>query len=191
VIDVSDDHVPGSSASPMSTAAALSTEDETIVAAFNTVLEAEMARGRLEVDGIASRIVDGNTVGIAAHLSMALGGAKVVVAQRDLEAARAILFSTDAFDDDKLDEVALAAKATTAPVVVEDADSDALRALKAAVFGLVFVPPVGQLYSLLVLAGLARRRHELSASARRYAVAALAIDAAVLASVAAVLAAIF
>lgn len=194
MIDVNDDHVPGSSASPMSTAAALSTEDETIVAAFDTVLEAEMARGRLEVDGIASRIVDGNTVGIAAHLSMAIGGAKVVVAQNDVEAARAILFSTDAFEPEKLDEAALAAKdeAThAAPVAVEDdADTTALRALKAAVFGLVFVPPVGQLYSLLVLAGLAKRRHELSKGARRHAITALTIDAAVLAAVAAVLAAI-
>ncbi len=187
--------LPRTSAAPMSTAAALSTEDEAIVAAFDTVLEAEMARGRLETDGIAARIVDGNTVGIATHLSMALGGAKVVVCQNDLEAARAILFSPSTFED--LDAAAMAsappqdldagARAEAAALAPAGPDAAALRALKAAVIGLVFLPPVGHLWSLALLAGVWRKRAELSPRARVHAVAAVAVDAVVLAACAAVI----
>ena len=169
----------------MSTAAALSTEDETVVAAFDTVIEAEMARGRLEVEGIPSRIVDGNTVGIAAHLSMALGGAKVVVGMSDLEAARTILFSPSAFADEFH---AVEPRVPEEAPVTSSADADASRALKAAIFGLVFVPPVGQLWSLVLLGRM--KRSELTTRGKRAAVMALVIDATVLAIVAAVLSSI-
>lgn len=158
----------------MSTAAALSTEEETIVAAFDTVLEAEMARGRLEVEDIPSRIVDGNTVGIAAHLSMALGGAKLVVGQSDFDAARTILFSPSAFADEFVDVEPH--EHNDQALIVTQADADASRALKSAIIGLVFVPPLGHLWSLYLLVGVARGGGQLSASGRRQAATALVID---------------
>lgn len=162
----------------MSTAAALSTEDETIVASFDTVLEAEMARGRLEVEGIPSRIVDGNTVGIAAHLSMALGGVKVVVAHSDLEAARGALFAPGTFEDpafapDAADEPA------PPPALALTVDEVANRALRASVVGLIFVPPIGHLWSLWLLSSVWRKRAELSPKGRRQAAAAFVVDAVV------------
>ena len=163
-----------SSASPMSTAAALSTEDETIVAAFDTVLEAEMARGRLEVEDIPARIVDGNTVGIAAHLSMALGGAKLVIGVSDLEAARAILFAPSAFADEFVD-VQPRDDDRGGPLITH-ADADAGRALKSAILGLIFIPPVGHLWSLYLLTRVVRRTDTLTGDGRRQAITALVID---------------
>jgi len=123
----------------MSTSAQLSTEDDAIVAAFDTVLEAEMARGRLESDGISARIVDGNTVGIATHLSVVLGGAKVVVACSDLEAARMILFAPSTTFPD-LDETALANGSAIDDVAGARADTrvDVVTiAVQAGVIGLI------------------------------------------------------
>jgi hypothetical protein len=67
--------------------------DQAQVAAYATLMEAELARGRLESEGIAARVVDGHTVAIAAPLSIALGGVKLWVSRDDLEAARAVLFA--------------------------------------------------------------------------------------------------
>ena len=62
-----------------------------MIAAFGTLLEAELARGRFQSEGIAARLLDEFTIGIAAHLSPALGGVKVVVPIGDVELAREVL----------------------------------------------------------------------------------------------------
>jgi hypothetical protein len=169
----------------MSSSSATSIDEEQIVATFDTVLEAEMARGRLEVEGIASRIVDGNVVGIAQHLSMAVGGAKLVVHESDLAAARTILFSPSALVDE--DFPVNAPDAADGLVPSEQgiahnpisADDLALRALRASVIGLVFFPPLGQLYSLWLLKRLDATA--LTDVGRRRRSISLAIDGAVLA----------
>jgi hypothetical protein len=166
-------HDPASPASPMSSSSQTSIDEEHVVAAFDTVMEAELARGRLEIEGIAARIVDGNVVGIAQHLSMAVGGAKVVVHERDLAAARAVLFSPSALVDD--DAPAAPEPDALAPL---DADALALRALRASVVGLVILPPFLHLYSLWLLRRV--RVAELSAVGRRRRAITLAIDGTVL-----------
>ncbi|HEY4220706.1 MAG TPA: DUF2007 domain-containing protein [Myxococcota bacterium] len=181
--------VPGSSAAPMSTAAALSFSDEAIVAAFDTVLEAEMARGRLESDGIPARIVDGNTVGIAAHLAMVIGGAKVVVSLSDLEAARTILFSPSTFADEVI-EIEAREHDPSAVDIVTRADANASRAMRSAILGLLFFPPLGQLWSLVLLGRVARDRAQLTRAGKARTAVALVVDGGVLA-VAAVIAARF
>lgn len=88
---------PTSPASPMSLSSALSYDDEQVVAAFDSLMEAELARGRLEAEGIAARIADGNMAGIG----LALGGVKLVVAESDVGAARALLFAPSAIVEDE------------------------------------------------------------------------------------------
>ena len=164
----------------MSTSAALSSEDEQVVAAFDTLMEAELARGRLESEGIGARIIDGNTVGIAQHLSSALGGVKLAVAESDYPAARSILFAPSALIDD---EGALDARDEPLPTV-DTPDGVAERALRAAVLGFVVFPPLLHLWSLVLVAGL--RGQALSPAAHRRMVLALVLDGAAIAGAAAV-----
>src|SRR5688572_26259355 len=168
---------PASPASPMSSTSATSIDEEQIVAAFDTVLEAEIARGRLESDGIPARIVDGNVIGIAQHLSMALGGAKLVVHESDLAAARTILFSPSALVDDDV-PIPLTPDAPEEKLPALTADQVATRALRASVVGLVVLPPIGQLYSLWLLKRI--RAEELSDAGRRNRAIALTIDGVVI-----------
>jgi hypothetical protein len=168
----------------MSALATISLDDETLVASFNTALEAEMARGRLEVDGIASRVLDGNTVGIAHHISNAIGGAKLMVSRSDLEAARAILFSPSALVDapdglegPEQDPGELAKKPITA-------NDNALAALRASILGLVVAPVIGQVWSsLLLVARVLPNAEELDDKGKRHAAIAGVIDASVFALV--------
>lgn len=168
---------PTSPASPMSRSSALSTDDEHVVAAFDTLMEAELARGRLESEGIGARIVDGNTVGIAQHLSGALGGAKVVVAESDLAAARAVLFAPSA-----LVEPEPAPELSEEPPLptVDTPDGVAERALRAAVLGLVVFPPLLHLWSLVLV--LQVRSAPLSERARRRLRTAVILDSVALAA---------
>lgn len=172
---------PTSPASPMSTSAALSAEDEAVVAAFDTLMEAELARGRLEAEGIGARIVDGNTVSIAQHLSGALGGVKLVVAESDHAAARALLFAPSALADD---DHALAPEPEAPLPTLDTPDGVAERALRAAVLGFVLLPPLLHLWSLALAARV--RGQPLSERARRRLTIALVLDGVALAGTAAV-----
>jgi len=66
-------------------------EDLKTVASFSTPIEAEMARNRLETEGIRAFIADDNTVGWLWHFGTALQGVKVLVAQSDLTRAAELL----------------------------------------------------------------------------------------------------
>lgn len=145
---------PTSPASPMSSTTALSTDDEAVVAAYDTPLEAELARGRLEVEGIAARVADANTVSVAQHLSMALGGVKVVVPKSELEEARAILAAPGALDDDDEDAAHAADAAAAAATRGADADAAAAQgstsgALRATVVGALALGAAAWLLSQL------------------------------------------
>lgn len=61
------------------------------VAQFGTPVEAEMARGRLESEGIRAFLRDDMAVGMQPHLSGLLGGVRLAVAERDAAAATEIL----------------------------------------------------------------------------------------------------
>jgi hypothetical protein len=90
------DNAPGSSASPMSQTALQGPEDPdapgmATVARFSNVIEAEMAKTRLESEGIFALTADGATASVAPHLSLAIGGVRLQVREDDLEEASAIL----------------------------------------------------------------------------------------------------
>jgi hypothetical protein len=96
--------LPSTPAVPLAGAGLPADEEpvEGVVATYGTVLEAELARGRLEAAGLDARVLDAHTIGVAQMLSVAVGGVKVVVATEDLEEARELL---------------------ARPAVVEDVDS--------------------------------------------------------------------
>ena len=143
-------------------------EPLTTVAAFNTPVEAELARNRLEEKGIAAVVVDAETVGMLFHLGGALGGVKVQVAESDAVRARAVLASREGRaalsdeDDYGLEERVKAgsrvrirhspAKADDEEEAVEsEADATAARAWRSAVIGLLMLPPLLHFYSAWLL----------------------------------------
>jgi DNA-directed RNA polymerase subunit M/transcription elongation factor TFIIS len=67
--------------------------DEKLVTAlaFSTLWEAEIARSKLDSDGISAYLKDGHTVNMNWLFSNAIGGVKVQVVEGDLMKAREIL----------------------------------------------------------------------------------------------------
>ena len=61
------------------------------VATFTTPIEAHTARNQLEMFGIRAFLADEATVGMAPHLSPAMGGVKLRVPESDVERALSVL----------------------------------------------------------------------------------------------------
>jgi hypothetical protein len=166
--------LPSSSASPLSSSAFGSDEEDdaaeaVIVARYDSVLHAELVRGRLEAAGIPVRLKDAHTAGLGGHLTTVIGGVKVIVARDDEEAARAILDINDFVDDD------LAESSDSLPTVKNRADDAARWSLWLALLSVLF-PVVGQLGSVVLMWRAVDVGAELSQSARRQLIAAGAID---------------
>jgi hypothetical protein len=154
-----DSLVPASAASPMPAASLdqMSLDDElvngqraVIVGAYNSPIEAQMAKSRLESEGMRADLVDEHTVSIGTHLALAVGGVKVRVLEDDAERARELLtsvgeFEMPDFDDEEDDEDESLALTTE----TESAKSLAARALTTSVVGVIFFPPLN-LYSLFL-----------------------------------------
>jgi hypothetical protein len=207
------------------------------VAAFVTPGEADLAKNRLEEAGISAHLQDADTVGWLWHMSIAVGGVKVQVAESDAAQALSLLTrdaetSPSEGEQDAsthtaiqaawpcsrcgspVNPVALTCPACGAPANdlqeltppsptaistvrpadeedekdEEDEDSDttaanqlAARAYKAAIFGLVFCPPLFQTYSIWLLIQLATFSGELGQAATRKMCVAIAVDCAVVA----------
>jgi hypothetical protein len=65
--------------------------DLVTVAAFADVAEAELAKERLELEGVLAFVVDAQTAGVMPFLTNTTGGVKVQVRPADAEKAREIL----------------------------------------------------------------------------------------------------
>jgi hypothetical protein len=139
----------------------------TTVGIFSSPVEAELARNRLEEQGIPAVILDAETVGMLFHAGGALGGVKVQVAESDAARARAVLASCEAraalsADDDYGPEDRIQAGGRlrlrhnpARPDYEEEETSEprsgvASRALRIAVTGLIVL---GLVMLLLVRAG--------------------------------------
>jgi len=66
-------------------------DDLVTVASFPDVAEAELARERLELDGVRAFVLDGQSAGVMPYLAGALGGVRVQVEPKDLPRAKEIL----------------------------------------------------------------------------------------------------
>lgn len=165
-------------ADPSSPASALSSEfltastDEALVATFDSVMEAELARGRLEVEGIGARLFDASPAAVYGPVT-AGGTVKLWVARENLEAARTILFAPSALTEPFPEE--------SAPALMKlDASAEdlALRAFRASVLGFIIVPPVLHIYSLVLAARAAGAPGDLSPKSRRRLAVAVLFDTA-------------
>jgi hypothetical protein len=133
--------------------------DDTFVTVgrFHRLDEANFAKSLLDAAGIAAILVGDNTVGLAWHLSPALGGVRLQVRQQDAEVARAILrppdsaaaaepgASSDGPDSPLTDldpqRLAEAEAEEQAAGRLTPREELAVRAFRAAIIGLV-LPPV-------------------------------------------------
>jgi hypothetical protein len=61
------------------------------VAAFPDVAEAELAKERLELEGILAFVIDAQAAGVMPYLAGAMGGVRVQVEPKDVERAKEIL----------------------------------------------------------------------------------------------------
>jgi hypothetical protein len=61
------------------------------VASFPDVAEAELAKERLELEGIRAFVIDAQTAGVMPFLTNAIGGVRVQVEPQDAERAKEIL----------------------------------------------------------------------------------------------------
>jgi hypothetical protein len=140
------------------------------VATFSTPMEAGMAQSRLELEGIQVFQTDAATVSMAWHFGIMVGGIKLQVIEDDLERALVALESNDSAviteDDWRSDESDDEPEEDDAEYqVASPADEMVALALHTAVLG--FVIPGFQLYSLWLLARIAKNAAPLTSANRR------------------------
>ncbi len=63
------------------------------VATFADVAEAELARERLEIEGLTAFVIGAQTAGVMPFLTNAMGGVRLQVKPADIDRAREILES--------------------------------------------------------------------------------------------------
>jgi hypothetical protein len=61
------------------------------VATFPDVAEAELAKERLELEGVLAFVIDAQAAGVMPYLAGAMGGVRVQVEPKDVEKAKEIL----------------------------------------------------------------------------------------------------
>jgi hypothetical protein len=137
------------------------------VGVFSTPEEAHLCKNRLEAEGIDVQLMDAETVGMAWYFGNALGGIKVQVRAEQAEEARQVLelhepvraedtvveespLSDECWDEDRLTP----GHAEEAADTESPGDNSADRAFRAAVFGMIALPPLLHLYSVYLLVRL-------------------------------------
>lgn len=138
-----------------------------VVGKFPSAPEAELARSILQSEGITSRVQQGELVTTLSYWGTALGDVRLAVAERDAPRALAILrelrdraaqAELDADDESWDDDLPLYGEGGYA----EDEEADELppslpahpeliRAYRAAIIGLLVLPPVLNFYSLWII----------------------------------------
>ena len=142
---------------------------EALVASYTGLAEAHVARATLASEGIEARLAGEQLVGVAWHLSNAIGGVRLLVAPEDVERARQVLAVPEevpAVED--LDEPG-------------PGDALAAKAWKAALLGFIFAPPLLHLWSLWLVAHARPRTDRGRRDARRSLVVSAAVVVAAIA----------
>ena len=140
------------------------------VATFDMPTEAHLAKGLLEANGMATFLADELTVGVAWHLSNAVGGVKLQVAENDVERATGILASREDSSIDAEEGIAdlpeVGESESEPPSPAGDRTVD--RAVRAALLGLILFPffPL-YFYSLWLLGRLLFSSEKVSPHKRR------------------------
>lgn len=139
------------------------------IATYPNAAEAEVARAALEGEGIKSYTADDDLVSMVWLLGNAVGYVKLLVAADDAERALAVLReatpSTTVADEEN------------EPTELTDVgDSEARRAWRTAVLGLVVCPPLLSLYSAYLLIKLGSSNPPLSHRGRNSVVGAIVVN---------------
>lgn len=155
--------------------------------------EAALVAGRLEQRGIATRILDAGLVGVAPHLSNAIGGVRLQVPKGDKDLVENLLaadaeegfFDEGAWEEEDEEETEAGARADAGGAeAVTSGNRLAAKALFAAVLGISFAPLVGTFFSGATLFELRRGGGEgMSGTGKLMAAGALLIDLVVVALV--------
>jgi hypothetical protein len=140
------------------------------VGTFDMPTEAHLAKGLLEANGLETFLADELTVGVAWHLSNALGGIKLQVPETDVERATGILAAREDASLDAEEGIAelpeIEESEGDPPSSASDKAVD--RALRAALLGLILFPffPL-YFYSLWLLGRLLFSSEKVSHHKRR------------------------
>lgn len=140
------------------------------VSTFDMPTEAHLAKGLLEANGLEVFLADELTVGVAWHLSNAVGGIKLQVAETDVERATSILaaqeVSTIDVEGGLADLPEIEESESEPPSSAADKTVD--RAVRAALLGLILFPffPL-YFYSLWMLGRLLFSSQKVSPHKRR------------------------
>lgn len=133
------------------------TEGLVLLGKFNTIAEAETVAGFLESHGIVTYLPDQNANRMLFHLSPMIGYIRMQVRAGDLESAKQLL---------KEQNLSLVTE-DSLEIPVDIKMDAAKRASYAAVFGLVFLPVVFNLYSFYFMWKYYRLKLPASAYAKR------------------------
>ena len=137
------------------------------VTTYDTPTEAHLAKGLLEANGLTVFLADELTVGVAWHLSNAVGGIKLQVSENDVKRAANILAADEnpsiAAAEGGADVAEIEESEDNPPSSAGDKTVD--RALRAALLGLILLPL--QLYSLWLLGRLTFSSEKVSPQKRR------------------------
>ncbi|WP_414529567.1 hypothetical protein [Nodularia chucula] len=142
------------------------------VATFTNAPEANLAKQRLEAEGISCLLLNESTVNVAWHLSVAVGWIKLQVAQENVDFAKSILVSeldyqpvddSDMVEDDDIPSLSWADKTVD-------------RAFITAVISLLFIFLPIQIYSLWLLLCLLISRQPISDNRRIKVMVAFLVD---------------
>ena len=162
------------------------------IATFATPPEAELARNALALEGIESYLEGDTFVGWAWHLSDAVGGVKLLVGSDDTQRAIEILGPPQSADDRASHSSAEATTVAPGPDDIEEdalsptavGDATARRAWRAAVLGLILLPPLLNVYSIWLLLEVVLNHRPLSQKGHRCFLGAMLVDVLLLALVA-------
>jgi hypothetical protein len=126
---------------------------EAVVARFTGLAEAQVALATLTSEGIDARLDGDQLVGVAWHLSNAIGGIRLLVRNEDLQRARDALKPPEVIFDREEER--------------SEADALAARAWQSALIGLLVFPPLLHFWSLWLISASRRAGGARTAMARR------------------------
>ncbi|MBE9199708.1 MULTISPECIES: DUF2007 domain-containing protein [unclassified Nodularia (in: cyanobacteria)] len=143
------------------------------VATFTSSPEANLAKQRLEAEGVRCFLLNESTVNVAWHLSVAVGWIKLQVAEENVDFAKSILVSE--LDYQSVSDVGMEQDDDDIEMP-SWADKTADRALITSVISLIFVFLPMQVYSLWLLLSLLISRQNISPNRRIKVIVALVLD---------------
>ncbi|TVP67861.1 MAG: hypothetical protein EA343_00290 [Nodularia sp. (in: Bacteria)] len=144
------------------------------VATFTSSLEANLAKQRLEAEGVKCLLLNESTVNVAWHLSVAVGWIQLQVPQANIDFAKSILVSE--LDYQSVSDLGMEDEDEDDIEMPSWADQTADRAFIVSVISLIFVFLPIQIYSLWLLFCLLVYRQRISSNRRIKVIVALLLD---------------